>query len=142
MLRCAGRKADSAVGGFRLLVHSLAQAAPLATAINHHFSTTLPPFVLPENHDDNNMGSRFLDSPFFGGAMELMAVPKRKISPHRRGIRNGPKALKPVPVIIKCNARFAQNSPFDLLLQSHQGGAPARGGSQLCLEHQLWMLLR
>ncbi|XP_057769680.1 uncharacterized protein LOC130989655 [Salvia miltiorrhiza] len=102
MLRYAGRKSDSAVGGFRRLVHSLAQPAPLATAINHHFSTTLPPFVLPENHDDNNRGSHLLDSPFFGGAMELMAVPKRKVSPHRRGIRNGPKALKPVPVIIKC----------------------------------------
>ncbi|KAE9448431.1 hypothetical protein C3L33_19669, partial [Rhododendron williamsianum] len=64
-----------------------------------------------------------------GGSMELMAVPKRKVdrddlsvllasvsspphvsldnlpncvSPHKRGIRNGPKALKPVPVIIRC----------------------------------------
>ncbi|XP_047960481.1 uncharacterized protein LOC125205523 [Salvia hispanica] len=99
MLRYAGRKADT---GFRRLAHSLAQPAPLATAINHHFSITLPPLVLPENHDENNKGSHFIDSPFFGGAMELMAVPKRKVSPHRRGIRNGPKALKPVPVIIKC----------------------------------------
>ncbi|XP_047958439.1 uncharacterized protein LOC125203954 [Salvia hispanica] len=84
--------------GFRRLAHSLAQPAPLATAINHHFTITLPPLVLPENHDENNC----IDSPFSGGAMELMAVPKRKVSPHRRGIRNGPKALKPVPVIIKC----------------------------------------
>ncbi|KAG6398219.1 hypothetical protein SASPL_139674 [Salvia splendens] len=83
--------------GFQRLTHSLAQPAPLATAINHHFSITLP-----ENHHENNSGSHFIDSPFSGGAMELMAVPKRKVSPHRRGIRNGPKALKPVPVIIKC----------------------------------------
>ncbi|KAL5559877.1 hypothetical protein UlMin_036088 [Ulmus minor] len=34
--------------------------------------------------------------------MELMAVPKRKTSPHKRGIRNGPKALKPTPVIVRC----------------------------------------
>ncbi|XP_076942507.1 uncharacterized protein LOC143612399 [Bidens hawaiensis] len=34
--------------------------------------------------------------------MELMAVPKKKTSPHKRGIRNGPKALKPIPVIIRC----------------------------------------
>lgn len=79
MLRYAGNKADCAVGGFRRLVHSLAQPAPLATAINHSINTTLPPFVSPENHDDNNMGSHFFDSPFFRGAMELMAVPKRKV---------------------------------------------------------------
>ncbi|CAN4124511.1 unnamed protein product [Withania somnifera] len=42
------------------------------------------------------------NSPFFAGSMELMAVPKKKVSPHKRGIRNGPKALKPVPVIIRC----------------------------------------
>nr|AAV68850.1 hypothetical protein AT1G69485 [Arabidopsis thaliana] len=34
--------------------------------------------------------------------MELMAVPKKKISKHKRGIRNGPKAFKPTPVIIRC----------------------------------------
>ncbi|XP_042500768.1 uncharacterized protein LOC122078732 [Macadamia integrifolia] len=39
-----------------------------------------------------------------GGCMELMAVPKRKVSPHKRGIRNGPKALKPIPVIIRCKS--------------------------------------
>eukprot|EP01018_Ginkgo_biloba_P010882 Gb_17105 [translate_table: standard] len=36
------------------------------------------------------------------GSMQLMAVPKRKVTPHRKGIRNGPKALKPAPVIIRC----------------------------------------
>ncbi|CAM6090064.1 unnamed protein product [Calypogeia fissa] len=34
--------------------------------------------------------------------MQLMAVPKRKVSPSRRGKRNGPKALKPVPVVAQC----------------------------------------
>ncbi|XP_050274243.1 uncharacterized protein LOC126717070 [Quercus robur] len=34
--------------------------------------------------------------------MELMAVPERKVSPHKRDIRNGPKALKPTSVIIRC----------------------------------------
>ncbi|XP_058082992.1 uncharacterized protein LOC131230973 isoform X1 [Magnolia sinica] len=38
----------------------------------------------------------------FGGSMELMAVPKKKVSPYKRGLRNGPKALKPVPVIMRC----------------------------------------
>ncbi|AEE34931.1 Ribosomal L32p protein family [Arabidopsis thaliana] len=36
--------------------------------------------------------------------MELMAVPKKKISKHKRGIRNGPKAFKPTPVIIRCRS--------------------------------------
>ncbi|CAH2066370.1 unnamed protein product [Thlaspi arvense] len=38
------------------------------------------------------------------GSMELMAVPKKKVSKHKRGIRNGPKALKPTPVIIRCRS--------------------------------------
>lgn len=25
-----------------------------------------------------------------------------QVSPHKRGIRNGPKALKPIPVIVRC----------------------------------------
>ncbi|TVU48260.1 hypothetical protein EJB05_07889 [Eragrostis curvula] len=36
------------------------------------------------------------------GAMELMAVPKKKVSKYKKGLRNGPKALKPVPVIVRC----------------------------------------
>ncbi|KAI3467313.1 hypothetical protein Pfo_023976 [Paulownia fortunei] len=102
MLRSAGRKAECAVGGIRLLAHALAQPAPLEIAINEQINTTLPPLVLPENHDYNNTGAEFPNSPFFGGAMELMAVPKKKVTPHKKGIRNGPKALKPVPVIIRC----------------------------------------
>lgn len=38
----------------------------------------------------------------FVGSMELMAVPKRKVTPSRKGKRNGPKFLKPVPVVAKC----------------------------------------
>ncbi|CAN6302139.1 unnamed protein product, partial [Urochloa humidicola] len=34
--------------------------------------------------------------------MELMAVPKKKVSKYKKGLRNGPKALKPVPVIVRC----------------------------------------
>ncbi|CAN6470873.1 unnamed protein product [Victoria cruziana] len=37
-----------------------------------------------------------------GWSMQLMAVPKKKVSPYKRGLRNGPKALKPIPVIIRC----------------------------------------
>ncbi|KAM1217233.1 hypothetical protein TB2_013219 [Malus domestica] len=74
-----------------------------------HYSQYISPpsLVLPESdrdtEDNNNIGFGFL-SFLFGGSMELMAVPKRKTSPHKRGIRNGPKALKPVPVIVRCRA--------------------------------------
>ncbi|XP_059317304.1 uncharacterized protein LOC132067917 [Lycium ferocissimum] len=63
--------------------------APLDNTFNHPTASS-PSFVLPE-HDNNNIGF-----------MDLMAVPKKKVSPHKRGIRNGPKALKPVPVIMRC----------------------------------------
>ncbi|XP_031486047.1 uncharacterized protein LOC116254658 [Nymphaea colorata] len=39
-----------------------------------------------------------------GWSMQLMAVPKKKVSPYKRGLRNGPKALKPVPVIVRCKS--------------------------------------
>jgi large subunit ribosomal protein L32 len=56
----------------------------------------------PDTIHRNNTGSFGFPGFFsFGGSMELMAVPKRKTSPHKRGIRNGPKALKPQPVIIR-----------------------------------------
>ncbi|XXG78855.1 hypothetical protein AAC387_Pa09g0031 [Persea americana] len=39
-----------------------------------------------------------------GASMELMAVPKKKVSPYKKGLRNGPKALKTIPVIIHCKS--------------------------------------
>ncbi|KAL7091370.1 hypothetical protein ACP275_12G101300 [Erythranthe tilingii] len=104
MLRSADRKAEYALGGIRRFAHALAQPAPLETAITHRINTTSPPLALPENHDDKNTRVEFPNLPYFGGAMELMAVPKRKTTPHKRGIRNGPKALKPIPVIVRCKA--------------------------------------
>ncbi|KAH0462562.1 hypothetical protein IEQ34_010137 [Dendrobium chrysotoxum] len=47
----------------------------------------------------------------FGSSMELMAVPKKKVSPHKKGLRNGPRALKPVPVIVRCKCWKRKASP-------------------------------
>ncbi|KAL5218617.1 hypothetical protein ABZP36_019301 [Zizania latifolia] len=59
---------------------------------------TPPPAPLAE--------SQSLVLPGLGAAvsdsMELMAVPKKKVSKYKKGLRNGPKALKPVPVIVRC----------------------------------------
>ncbi|CAI5469293.1 unnamed protein product [Closterium sp. Yama58-4] len=46
--------------------------------------------------------SDLLLSPDDANRFEVMAVPKRKVTPSRRGIRNGPKALKAVPVVVRC----------------------------------------
>ncbi|GAU43522.1 hypothetical protein TSUD_245500 [Trifolium subterraneum] len=90
ILRDARRKLGSVLG-FNRSIHSVPQSPPLAGSIDHGVQSVQP--VLPE----------FSSPSFsFGGSMELMAVPKRKTSPHKRGIRNGPKALKPVPVLVLC----------------------------------------
>ncbi|XP_073136540.1 uncharacterized protein [Henckelia pumila] len=103
-LKTAGVKAGCALVGCRRWAHSLAKPPPLGTAIDHVISPTSPPLVFPENVDDNFMrgAENSPNLPFFTGSMELMAVPKKKVSRHKRGIRNGPKALKPVPVIVRC----------------------------------------
>ncbi|XP_057856455.1 uncharacterized protein LOC131065836 [Cryptomeria japonica] len=37
-------------------------------------------------------------------SMQLMAVPKRKVTHSRKRIRNAPKALKPAPLIMRCKS--------------------------------------
>ncbi|XP_050237629.2 uncharacterized protein LOC130014678 [Mercurialis annua] len=88
--------------GFVRWAHVAAMPSLLDGSIN---SVIAPPqMVLPEfNPNSNDLGFGF-SSFFSGGSMELMAVPKRKVSPHKRGIRNGPKALKPTPVIVRCRS--------------------------------------
>ncbi|CAE5963560.1 unnamed protein product [Arabidopsis arenosa] len=95
----------------RSFSHVSAISPPLNGAIDR--STASPPLDLPEFYqdqsdsynDENNFRFGFPSPSFsFGGCMELMAVPKKKISKHKRGIRNGPKALKPTPVIIRCRS--------------------------------------
>ncbi|KAL6194040.1 PREDICTED: uncharacterized protein LOC101298011 [Fragaria vesca subsp. vesca] len=82
-----------------------------------------PPFALPEK--DNRVGFGF-PSFTFGGSMELMAVPKRKTTPHKRGIRNGPKALKPVPVIIRCRSCGRVKLPHYYCCSGHRGNTGER----------------
>ncbi|XP_010499003.1 PREDICTED: uncharacterized protein LOC104776606 [Camelina sativa] len=92
----------------RSFSHVAAMPSPMNGAFDRPIST--PPLVLPEF--DQNQPSSIDEKSFgfglpsfaFDGSMELMAVPKKKISKHKRGIRNGPKALKPVPVIIRCRS--------------------------------------
>ncbi|KAK7400311.1 hypothetical protein VNO78_11516 [Psophocarpus tetragonolobus] len=92
IVRGTGGKLGSVLG-FNRWIHSLPQSPPLAGIID--FGVRSPQPVLPE----------FSSPSFsFGGSMELMAVPRRKTSRHKRGIRNGPKALKPIPVIVLCKS--------------------------------------
>ncbi|VVA92379.1 unnamed protein product [Arabis nemorensis] len=92
----------------RSFSHVAAMPSPLSSVIDRPIA--MPPLISPE-FDQNQPGS--IDGKSFGfgmpsfafsGSMELMAVPKKKVSKSRRGIRNGPKALKPTPVIIRCRS--------------------------------------
>ncbi|CAI9756187.1 unnamed protein product [Fraxinus pennsylvanica] len=98
-LKWASSRTGCALGCLRRWAHAIApQPPPLGTTISH----TSSPLGFPEHQYRNEIEDVFPNWSFLGGSMELMAVPKRKVSPHKRGIRNGPKALKPVPVIIRC----------------------------------------
>ncbi|CAN1831846.1 hypothetical protein LINPERHAP1_LOCUS33285 [Linum perenne] len=118
ILRTIAANTESTTSGFRRCAHSVAaMAPPLSNCINHTPLSLPSPFLgsspNPDadgewrNHvgvdKDNDLGGLGLPGFADGRAIEL-AVPKRKTTPHKRGIRNGPKALKPTPVIIRCRA--------------------------------------
>ncbi|XP_024029447.1 uncharacterized protein LOC21398774 [Morus notabilis] len=114
--------------------HGAALPAPLDGIISR--SIALPPLVLPEfdrpsPEDSNNSGNIGFGFPSFssGGSMELMAVPKRKVSPHKRGIRNGPKALKPTPVIIRCKSCGRVKLPHFYCCSGDRGNTGERDAS-------------
>ncbi|XP_021752875.1 uncharacterized protein LOC110718352 [Chenopodium quinoa] len=83
-------KVDGCLHTVRRFTHAYALPPSFGNSIDPISS---PPLILPE--DDTN-------SVHGGGFMDLMAVPKKKVSKYKRGIRNGPKALKPTPVIVRC----------------------------------------
>ncbi|KAG5240150.1 ribosomal protein [Salix suchowensis] len=108
MLKCAAEGNNGCRSGIRRWAHVPSMVRPLDGALESYIAS--PHLTLPEldaNQDtSNNSSNSGLGLPgfSFGGSMELMAVPKRKVTPHKRGIRNGPKALKPIPVIIRCKS--------------------------------------
>ncbi|KAK9276345.1 hypothetical protein L1049_005877 [Liquidambar formosana] len=102
MLKGAGASMGCSKLGLRRWTHAVALPSPLDGCIDR--TNASPPFVLPEFDRNSEKSAVEFEFPSFsfGGSMELMAVPKKKVSRHKRGIRNGPKALKPIPVIIRC----------------------------------------
>ncbi|KAH9616075.1 hypothetical protein KSS87_009388 [Heliosperma pusillum] len=93
---------SNAVNGFfRRFSHVIA-ITPSFHNLFHPISS--PSLSLPEPETETETGFH-PQLPTFSshlGSLDLMAVPKKKISKHKRGIRNGPKALKPIPVIVRC----------------------------------------
>ncbi|KAK9933208.1 hypothetical protein M0R45_020411 [Rubus argutus] len=126
MLR-SGSENMACIFGIRRWSHVASIPPPLDGATARTISS--PPFALPEFHrepeKDNHMGFGFPGF-LFGGSMELMAVPKRKTTPHKRGIRNGPKALKPVPVIIRCKSCGRVKLPHFYCCSGHRGNTSER----------------
>ncbi|XP_059655823.1 uncharacterized protein LOC132302853 [Cornus florida] len=118
--------------GFRRWTHAIiSQSAPLDSAINNP-TTVSPPLVLPESHRDswnNNTEFEFPSFSFGGGSLEVMAVPKRKVSPHRKGIRNGPKALKPIPVIVRCKGCGRVKLPHFFCCSGDRGNTGGQNAS-------------
>ncbi|KAJ4972485.1 hypothetical protein NE237_005659 [Protea cynaroides] len=106
---------------------NFALPVPLGRAINDNIGR---PFLPPE-FDRELEASSEIKVPSFssGGCMELMAVPKKKVSPHKRGIRNGPKALKPVPVIIRCKSCGRVKLPHFFCCSGDRGQTGERSNS-------------
>ncbi|KAL9233834.1 hypothetical protein vseg_008779 [Gypsophila vaccaria] len=90
-------KNNAFVGFLRRMTHNLAITPSFSNSID---PISAPALSIPETETGFRPQFPGFDPDL--GSMDLMAVPKRKISKHKRGIRNGPKALKPVPVIVRC----------------------------------------
>ncbi|KNA18820.1 hypothetical protein SOVF_066860 [Spinacia oleracea] len=90
---------DGCLHTVRRFTHAFALPPSFANSIDPISS---PPSILPE--DDSSFSCEFPESAIGSGFMDLMAVPKKKISKYKRGLRNGPKALKPTPVIVRCKS--------------------------------------
>ncbi|KAJ0257775.1 50S ribosomal protein L32 [Hirschfeldia incana] len=94
----------------RSFSHVASMPPPLNSVVDRPIA--MPQLIAPEFDQNQNQPGSIDEKSFgfgfpsfaFSGSMDLMAVPKKKVSKHKRGIRNGPKALKPVPVIIRCRS--------------------------------------
>ncbi|KAF9674417.1 hypothetical protein SADUNF_Sadunf10G0125100 [Salix dunnii] len=105
MLKCAAEGNSWCRLGIRKWPHVVAMAHRSVGWTLRKLDCLSTPPEFDANRDTSNNSSDFgftVPGFSFSGSMELMAVPKRKVTPHKRGIRNGPKALKPTPVIICC----------------------------------------
>ncbi|KAE8666049.1 hypothetical protein F3Y22_tig00112517pilonHSYRG00017 [Hibiscus syriacus] len=130
--RSAAAECDSV-----LVLRRWVHASALAPSLDDSFTHPAPSqqLVLPESdrlsdRNSNTFGFGFGFSSFpFGGSMELMAVPKRKVSRHKRGIRNGPKALKPVPVIVRCKSCGRVKLPHFFCCSGDRGQNSEQGHS-------------
>jgi len=84
MLKCAAEANNGCRLGIRKWTHVVAMAPPLDGALESSIAS--PQFTLPEfdaNQDTSNNSSDFgftFPGFSFGGSMELMAVPKRKVN--------------------------------------------------------------
>ncbi|KAE8657421.1 50S ribosomal protein L32 [Hibiscus syriacus] len=131
MLKRSAAAEYGSVMGLRRWVHASALAPPLDASITR--PPPSQPLVLPESNQISDSNSNIFGFGFssfpFGGSMELMAVPKRKVSRHKRGIRNGPKALKPVPVIVRCKSCGRVKLPHFFCCSGDRGQNSEQGHS-------------
>ncbi|KAI6703355.1 hypothetical protein NL676_012491 [Syzygium grande] len=124
-VRVAAGHGAASMPGLRRGFQAVARPAPLDDLVVAPAAAppavASPPSVLPE-HEDGRAGIGFPGFGGVGGPMELMAVPKKKVSRHKKGIRNGPKALKPVPVIVRCTVCGRVKLPHFYCCSGVRGG--------------------
>ncbi|KAF8095741.1 hypothetical protein N665_0323s0009 [Sinapis alba] len=117
----------------RSLSHAAAMPPPLSSAVDRPID--IPPLISPEFDQNQNQPGSIDEKSFgfglpdfaFSGSMELMAVPKKKVSKHKRGIRNGPRALKPIPVIIRCRSCGRVKLPHFFCCSGERGNPSEQG---------------
>ncbi|GLT27826.1 hypothetical protein SLA2020_027970 [Shorea laevis] len=121
----------SPILGLRRWAHSIVLPMPLDCPVGQ--PTTPKPFNFPEidgrpDKNTSNVNGIGFPSFSFSGSLELLTEPKRKTTPHKRGIRNGPKALKPVPVIIRCKSCGRVKLPHFYCCSGNRGATGERSG--------------
>ncbi|CAH8390922.1 unnamed protein product [Eruca vesicaria subsp. sativa] len=112
----------------RSLTNVAAMPPPFNTVVDR--PVAMPLMISPESQpgsiDEKSFGFGLPDFAF-SGSMDLMAVPKKKVSKHKRGIRNGPKALKPTPLIIRCRSCGRVKLPHFFCCSGERGNPSEQG---------------
>ncbi|KAL3367643.1 hypothetical protein AABB24_008810 [Solanum stoloniferum] len=75
------RSSPNFINGLRRFSHAISIPPPPLDSTIYLQIASSPSLVLPEHDNNNNIGFMVPNSPFLGGSMELMAVPKKKCMP-------------------------------------------------------------